>query len=268
MSADDMAPARLPRRVRFDTRRRELQVAGITTLSPHMRRIELQGDLEGFQSLGFDDHVKLFLPDPDTGILVLPGEETGGARPIGRDYTPRRFDVAAGILVVDFAIHGIDGNAGPATRWAARAQPGDRLHIGGPRGSMIPPDGYDTYLLIGDDTALPAIGRRLAELPAGTHVLVLAEVDTPEDRLDFPTRANAAIHWIFRAGAHGGRGLADAVAHMSLPDQSVHAWVATEAGQARLIRQHLTERLGLDPQAMKVAGYWLKGETAAHIRID
>lgn len=79
-----------------------------------------------------------------------------------RDYTPRGFDPVALTLEIDFALHG----AGPATRWEAQAQGGQRLGVGGPRGSFIRPTDFDGHLLIGDDTALPAIARRLAELPA------------------------------------------------------------------------------------------------------
>jgi len=40
---------------------------------------------------------------------------------------------------------------------------------------MIVPDIFDSYLLIGDETALPAIARRLEELPAGRTVLAVIE---------------------------------------------------------------------------------------------
>ena len=46
-------------------------------------------------------------------------------------------------LEIDFAIH----DAGPATRWAAQAKPGDTLALGGPRGSFIIPTTYDWHLL-------------------------------------------------------------------------------------------------------------------------
>ena len=68
-------------------------------------------------------------------------------------------------------------------RWAAQAQRGETLTLGGPRGSFIIPTTYDWHLLIGDETALPAISRRLAELPAGARAVVLAEVDGPRDTI-------------------------------------------------------------------------------------
>ena len=65
---------------------------------------------------------------------------------------------------------------GPASTWADQAKVGQHLYIGGPRGSMIVPDIFDSYLLIGDETAIPAIARRLEELPAGRTVLAVIEI--------------------------------------------------------------------------------------------
>lgn len=253
-------------RVRFETRRRVLRVAETLDLSPNMRRVELRGDLEGFQSLGFDDHIKLFLPDPKTGELVLPDPAAGhgGVKALMRDYTPRRFDVAKGELTIDFALHN-EGEAGPATAWARAARAGDTLHMGGPRGSQIIPDAYDFYLLIGDDTALPAIARRLEELRPEARVLVLVETAGRADRFDLPAHPNADIRWRFR---DEGESLVAAVEALTLPDGDLHAWAACEAAQARAIRGLLAERHGMDPRALRVSAYWRRGATDAHEKFD
>jgi NADPH-dependent ferric siderophore reductase len=149
---------RAPRRVRHEPRRRQLTVQRVERIAASMIRITLGGDLDGFASLSFDDHIKLFFPEGPAG-------ENGEPALASRDYTPRHYDAAAKTLAIEFAIH----DAGPATRWAEQAKPGDILRVGGPRGSFIIPTTYDWHLLIGDETGLPAIGRRLAELPAGTR---------------------------------------------------------------------------------------------------
>src|SRR5262245_1930010 len=171
--------ARAPRRVRHEPRRRVLEVKRVDKVSAHMIRVTFGGDLEGFTSLGFDDHIKLFFPD---GPAVAGGE----APTLSRDYTPRRHDAAANTLDIEFVLH----DAGPATRWAEQVRPGQLLQIGGPRGSFIIPTNFDWHLLIGDDTGLPAIARRLAELPRGTRAVVLAEVDSPADQVEFESPAN------------------------------------------------------------------------------
>ena len=192
--AAQTADPRTPRRVRHEApRRRTLTIKQAEKIAAHMIRVTLTGDLEGFVSLGFDDHVKLFFPD---GTL----NAEGAPNTLGRDFTPRRHDPAANTLEIDFAIH----DAGPATRWAAQAQAGDTLTLGGPRGSFIIPTAYDWHLLIGDETALPAICRRLAELPAGTRVVVVGEVDGPADEIAFETQANATVTWAHRNGAAPG----------------------------------------------------------------
>jgi ferric-chelate reductase (NADPH) len=55
-----------------------------------------------------------------------------GVRPQARDYTPL-YDEARHELVFDFFVH--DG--GIASNWALEAKVGDKLTIGGPRGSLV-----------------------------------------------------------------------------------------------------------------------------------
>src|SRR5262245_43870373 len=92
--AADFDP-RAPRRVRHEPRRRELVVKRVDKIAAHMIRVTLGGDLDGFTSLGFDDHIKLFFPDP-----TAPAD--GEPQFVSRDYTPRRYDAAARKLDVEF----------------------------------------------------------------------------------------------------------------------------------------------------------------------
>jgi NADPH-dependent ferric siderophore reductase len=257
---DIITDGRSVTRVRYETRHRELTVTQVQPITPHLLRVSLTGDFTGFQSLGFDDHIKLFFPDPKTGILPLPepGMPPGnGPKPIMRDYTPRRFDGET--LDIEFALH----DAGPATAWAMNSRPGDSLNIGGPRGSMLIPATFDHYVLIGDDTALPAMARRLEELPTGIKACVVAEVEGLEDRLPFHTKADVSIHWVYRQAGHANR-LNDALKAMHIPQGAVHVWVACESSQAKLIRQQLIDDHGVNPQWIKASGYWRKGDAGAH----
>jgi NADPH-dependent ferric siderophore reductase len=220
-----------------------------------MIRVTLTGDLDGFTSLGFDDHVKLFFPDGSSA-------SDGTPNLIGRDFTPRLYDAAANTLEIDFAIH----DAGPATHWAEQVQSGQTLILGGPRGSFVVPTTYDWHLLIGDDTALPAISRRLAELPAGARAVVLAEVDGPGDELAFKTEADTTITWTHRNGVAAGASdaLAKALAAMQLPSGDYYAWVACESLTAKALRRRLIADHGANPKWMRAAGYWRRGAAAVH----
>src|SRR3546814_3167254 len=98
---------------------------------------------------------------------------TDGARPVARDFTPRHFDHARTELTIDVALHAHV----PATDWAATVTEGQEVVIGGPRGSMLIPDSFNTHLLIGDETALPAIARRVDDLPLSCRALVMRSAE-------------------------------------------------------------------------------------------
>jgi NADPH-dependent ferric siderophore reductase len=252
---DTISDPRAPRRVRHETRRRQLTVEHVDKIAAHMIRVTLGGDLAGFTSLGFDDHVKLFFPSGRMG-------DDGQPHVDSRDYTPRRYDAAASTLDIDFVIH----DAGPATRWAMQAQPGQPLQIGGPRGSFVIPTEFDWHLLIGDDTALPAIARRLAELPPGTRAVVLTEVDEPADQVPFASAAEVSVTWAHRDGAEPGSSdvLARTLKTMTLPKGDYYAWVAAESLIAKALWAQLIADHGANPKWMRAAGYWRRGAVAVH----
>ncbi len=239
-------------RVRHEAKIRTLRVERSDRLTPGMLRITLSGeDLADFRSLGFDDHVKLFVPTP-----------SGKAE--RRDYTPRRFDASSRILVLDFAIH----NAGPATRWALDARPGDTVQIGGPKGSSFVSPDVQRWLLIGDETALPAIGRRIEEAAEGTQIISVAAVTGPQDEQVFDTRAHVTTLWAHRplvAAADPGALLGLIRALTVSPDTFV--WIAAEAGVARAIRDHVIEERGHPRSWVKAGGYWIMGHADRHERI-
>lgn len=259
-------PDYMPQRVRYPLRFRMLDVRDVQRITPHLVRVTLGGDaLEGFTSLGFDDHVKLFFPDPVTGMLVIPTVGSDGpiwpegVKPIMRDYTPRRFDAAAHTLEIDFALH----LAGPATLWAEQACPGQRLGVGGPKGSFIVPTGFDWHLLIGDDTALPAISRRLAELPAGARAEILIEVDGSADHIAFESAAELEVVWVHRGSAVAGDlPLLDALRRMRMPTGFFHTWIGCESAQAKALRTYLVTQCLANPKWIRASGYWRKGSAA------
>ncbi len=240
------------RRVRHETRRRSLTVASATALTPRMKRVVLTGDLEGFASLGADDHIKLFFTDA-SGAAAM------------RDFTPRAFDAAAGTLTIDFALH----EAGPATNWASAAAIGDGLEIGGPRGSAVVPDDFDWYWLIGDETALPAIGRWVEGLRPHVPVLTAIAVQDSGERQHFETRAAWTALWAERAkdGADDAATLQRLLDAQPLPQGDGFVFIAAESAVARALRARLTER-GHPKAYIKAAGYWKRGEADAHERIE
>ncbi|GIM90624.1 siderophore-interacting protein [Paractinoplanes toevensis] len=227
-------------------RRRVLRVTRVEELSPTMRRIWLGGDdLEAdfpFGELGATDHVKLVPPDPATGRVELP--PPGGPRPDMRDYTIRRFDAATKELALDFVLH----EHGPAGRWAITAAPGAEIGVLGPRGSQIYPGDCSDYLLVADETGLPALERFVEELPATTPVraIVLGGAERPLHR---------EATWLPDAST-----LVATVAGLPLGPESF-AWGAGETGEMRELRTHLRTRL--PAERVSVRGYWKQGHAGS-----
>ncbi|CAI8958189.1 siderophore-interacting protein [Pseudomonas serboccidentalis] len=243
-------------RVMHEIKRRKLEVLRVVDLTPRMRRITLGGpELAGFISLGTDDHVKLLFPQnaeqaAALETLVLGAGKSEVPMPAMRDYTPRRYDLEKLELDIDFVLHG----DGPASTWAEQAQPGQFLHIGGPRGSMIVPDIFDSYLLIGDETALPAIARRLEGLAANRKALVVIEVENGGEQQVLESAAQVNVIWVLREG--GKDNLLTTVKQLQVPKGNLYAWVATETKVSRQIRRVLIDEHGLDEQLIKAVGYW------------
>ena len=218
-------------------------MARVEAVTPHVRSIVFAGEsLVDFVSDSFDDHVKLFV-------------EVGGDEPVRRDYTPRRFDPSARELTIEFSLHG----DGPVAAWAARARPGDSVVVGGPRGSFVVPVDYDWHLLVGDETALPAIARRLGELPASTTARVLVQTDDRADRRTLASAAALEVEWVDTRDA-----LVDAVAATTLPDGDGYAWCAGEAAAIARIRTVLVADKGHDRRAIRASAYWKRGASGHH----
>ena len=235
-------------RVRHEIKRREVRVARVEELGPHFRRVTFSGEsLADFVSASFDDHVKVFF------------EPAPGGEPARRDYTPRHYDNAARELTIEFALHG----AGAASEWAAQAAPGQPLVIAGPKGSLVIPVDYDWHLLAGDETALPAVARRLEQLPAGTRAIVILRVADPADRRALRSDADVRLAWVDDDAA-----LLAAVRALELPAGDGYAWCAGEAAAMAALRRVLVEDKGHPRESIRAAAYWKRGATAHHENLE
>jgi NADPH-dependent ferric siderophore reductase len=122
---------------------------------------------------------------------------------------------------------------------------------------MIVPDMFDSYLLIGDETALPAIARRLEELPANRRAQVVVEIEDAAERQALTSQAQVDVIWVLR----GEQSLLDVTRQLTLPQGSLYAWVATESALSRKVRRVLLDEFKLDEAAVKAAGYWRLADT-------
>ncbi|MFJ9572930.1 SIP domain-containing protein [Streptomyces bacillaris] len=255
---------------------RELTVLRVADVTPGMRRVTLGGpqlhafhrdglDLPALRTEGFDDHVKFFFAEGDEPP-VLPGQNVSSlewpvdARPLAKDYTPVRYDPGAGEIHFDFVRH----EGGVASSWAQRVKPGEVTWIAGPKMSHGHPEDVDWLLVVGDETALPAIARWLAEMPAGTRARVFIEVAEESHRQELPTDADAVVTWLSRDGAPAGTTdlLEQAVQSMEWLPGSVYVWAAGEAVTLKGIRRHVSVDRQVPRERMDFTGYWRRAEPA------
>lgn len=234
-------------RVRHEAHRRPVVVVGVEPVGANGLSVTFEGEaLEGFTSLGFDDHCKFIFTEVD-------GAEHK------RDFTPRRFDPHRNWLTLEFALH--DG--GVASEWAKQALRGTFAEIGGPKSSTIIPTGYAWHLLAGDPTAAPAIARRLEELSEGTSaIVVLFDPAGSGERL-FYSQAEFTVDWVASEDA--------LVAHLDsleLPEGPGFVWCAGEAGLMARVRELFVNKHKHPRNAMRIAGYWKRDEVGFHDTLE
>jgi NADPH-dependent ferric siderophore reductase len=242
------------RRVRHNSRRRTLTVLEKRHVTPIMVRVVLGGDdFEDFTTPSADDHIKLYVPGERSDFEA-------------RDFTPRHFDAEAKTLTIDIALH----PAGPAIRWAEQAQIGDAVDISGPRGSLMIADDFEWWLLVGDETALPSISRRVEALAAGVRAVTLVAVSGPDEEQVFDTRADHQAIWIHRSpnDATNAQPVVEALKRLELPPGEGFVWIAAEAKVARAARDHLVNIRRHPRQWLRASGYWIEGRADAYERLD
>lgn len=242
---------------------REAEVVRTVMVGAGLLRVTLGGKgTEGFEAHAPDEHVKLLFPDSD-GTLRLPEPNGTMLRWAGsvlrsRQYTVRRYDPVSGEIDIDIALH--DG--GLASDWAREARPGAVMHLAGPPGGLIVPHSYDRYLLAGDITALPAIARRLEELPRSAKGWAFVEVPDAAERIELSAPEGVEVRWLHRddRSAAADEAFVRAVTSVAVPEgERVYVWVAGEAGQIKPLRRWVRDELRLGKADHDITGYWKRG---------
>ncbi len=254
-----------------------LRVLRTERLSEHWMRVTLgEGEIDRFVPLGYDQWFRLFLPvGGDEGLERIPAKANkligylkylripDGVRPVMRNYTVRAYRPAtanAGAeLDVDFVLHGTGPDAGPASRWAASARPGDSVVIIDEGLGFDPERGVDRVILAADETGLPAVSGVCASLPASATGVALVEVPSAADALAFDAPAGVEVRWLVRdAQARPGTLALAALEDVPLPAEGVHAFIVGEQSLPTSARRALVAR-GLDKASISFIGYWRVG---------
>ena len=224
---------------------RPVEVVSVSKLTPRLVSVLVRGDaLDGFRIEAPTAHVKVFLP------------ADGQDDPAVRTYTPVRFDEASKTLELQFVLHG----AGPASEWAERAAPGDKLEVAGPGGRFVLDETAAHWWLAADESAIPAVATLLEALPATATADVHIEVADAADEIAFDSPAKTTVSWHHRRspGAFGAE-LDEAARAADIP-AGARIWVACEAAAMRGIRRYFRNDRGLPPDSLVTRGYWRLGE--------
>jgi NADPH-dependent ferric siderophore reductase len=244
-------------------------VVGTAQITRNVRQLTFGGgDLSTFTPAAADQYLYVLAPPPgrteltiDAGFSweqyeTMPPDE----QPVGAYYTVRRWRPDVAELDMLFVLHGQDGSDadGPASAWAARAAPGDPVALWGPRTAFDPPGGTEWFLLVADDTGLPAVAAIIESVPATTPIVVVAEVDSEADRQPVPPGDNVTVQWRFRRGVPAGRTthLVDAVRELDWPSGPGYAWGGAESRCITAVRQHVRGERGMPREAVSMTGYW------------
>jgi NADPH-dependent ferric siderophore reductase len=130
----------------------------------------------------------------------------------------------------------------------------------GPSAGYRPDPAADWHLLVGDESALPAIAATLEALPAGARAVVRLVCDGPEHEVPLESAAQVDLRWLHRS-AEEPTPLPDAVEALDFPAGRVHAFVHGEADEIRAIRRHLLTERGLARADMSCSPYWRRTMT-------
>lgn len=221
----------------------EVQVAAVRRLSPSFVRITLGGadlvDMDDGGLLGTrDTRIKVVIP-VTPGARPLAGIDMSEAdwyrtwlaldpcvRGHIRTYTARYARQSASVpeIDIDFVLH-LDehGAGGPATVWAANAQPGERLTVIGPNRHHGKATGIEwkpptpatgrqlQVMLAGDETAAPAIAAILETLPDQHTGHALIEVPTAADIQELSAPPDITVTFLVRGDRPRGEQLQAAV---------------------------------------------------------
>lgn len=257
-----------------------LTVTGRAPLTEHLVRVTFAGDLAGFaDSTHTDRYVKLVLTAPGVELeegfdlrrmmATLPPEDV----PVVRTYTVRELDVAAGTLAIDFVVHGDEGVAGP---WAAQAEVGTVLWVNGPGGAYAPDPTADAHLVVGDESALPAVAAAVEALPADARGVVLVEVAGPGDELPLEVPPGVTLRWLHRGTpAHEATavGADSPMVHAvraldadGWPEGRVQAFVHGEGDAVMHHIRPLLKARGVARGDLSVSAYWRRGRTEEGFR--
>lgn len=246
-------------------------------ISPSFLRLTLTGsDLDAYTPLGADQWFRLFLPAegsdaaPGAAPRTLPDMSVRSMatytltppsrRPLIRNYTTAGFrpaDHTAGRPAeIDFDVYVDDGHSGPGLRWALDAPIGSPAALLDEGRLYAPPENSTVELLVGDESALPALAGILQDAPPMLTGLVVVEVSDEGDIRGLPTPDDVETVWVVRRDEAPGVVAAEEVRRRGVPDALSYAYLAGPSSMVTGLRRHLVREAGVAKDRVSFTGYW------------
>ncbi|GAA4179296.1 siderophore-interacting protein [Streptosporangium oxazolinicum] len=258
-----------------------LTVRDTERISPHFVAVTLGGDdFHHLERTGYDQSGRLFFGDPGQDEVVLPSSErwmlqrtlqSARQRPRVRSYSIRRFRPEASAFDIEISIHGphdpaaASGTTAPGSVWALAAEPGDEVAFLDEGHSYRPVPQAAWQLLVGDESALPAILAILESSADALPAVVFLEVPGSEDiRSEVTAPTGTKIHWLPRddSSVRPGTLALRAVKDARLPPGPFYAWAAGESSLAGGVRRHLVGERHVSRSDITFHGYWRYGRAS------
>lgn len=249
------------------------EVVATKRLSPTFVRVTIRGEeLTGFEDMGFDYSIRLFFLREGQTTLEMPTISNTAwiaqfllkpksRRPWVRNYTIRNTRPDLGEIDIDFALH---GDAGPASAWAATVAPGEPVGVFPEGIYYLPPAPDRRVLLVGEESAVPAILSILERLDPSTVGDAYLEVPLEDDfTMDAVHPAGVELHWLARgdSSANPGALALETASQAELSGDPLYAWVAGEQALPTGLRRHLVAT-GVPKSDITFVGYWKHGRAS------
>lgn len=245
-------------------------VVAVEDVHPHLRKITFGGgDLTTFRPLGADTFLYVLLPPTGRTELTIDAnfswegwaDMPDDVRPVGAYYTLRDWRPDTAELDMLFVLH---DPAGPASGWAAQAKAGDPVALWGPREAFTPPPGATRFVLVADETGLPAVAAILDSLDPGARVDVVAECDRADEHQPLPDHPGTTVHWVHRDGRPAGTVpgfVLEQVGRLDLDPTGAYAWGGGESRTMTAVRKLLRRSLGWSREQVSLVAYWRHAES-------
>ena len=240
-------------------------------VSPSFQRVTVaSAELTDFDWRGLDHWFRLFFPLQPGVPLQLP--EVKGRqwwksylaipehqRPHCSNYTVTGYRQLDGVaeLDIDVVLHWHDGALSGVAAWAVNAEPGSPMGLLDQGVLFDPPSDTDAYVLVGDESGLPALRGILRDLPSDAVGTAIIEVPAEGDVTVLEAPQGVQVQWMPRdlTGDLVGRRALAALEQCQVAQPNAYAFVVGESGLATQGRRTL-HRAGVPKNRIAFSGFW------------